>query len=117
MAGTGADNATDTKDIKELEKKLKDANEFSAKFPEEQGCEKLAEKLEAQLLEARPQKAVQTSELQKELEDIEKAIEDVEKKDSQKRDWLAKKLEEVRKQRGAICTGILQKQARVKSHC
>ena len=57
---------------------------------------------------------MQTSELQKELEDIEEAIKEAEKKDSQKRDWLAKKLEEVRKQRVAICHGILQKQARAK---
>ena len=42
------------------------------------------------------------------------AIKEAEKKDSQKRDWLAKKLEEVRKQRVAICHGILQKQARAK---
>ena len=70
--------------------------------------------MEAQLLEARQPKAVQTSELQKELEGIEKAIEDAENIDSQKRDWLAKQLEEVHKQRIDICAGILEKQARAK---
>ena len=63
-------------------------------------------------MEARPPKAVQTGELQKELEDIEKEIEEAEKKDEQKREWIAKKFEEVRKQRIAICTGILETQAR-----
>ena len=48
------------------------------------------------------------------MEDIEKETEEAEKKDEQKREWIAKQLEEVRKQRIAICTGILEKQARAK---
>ena len=76
VADAGSDKPTnDNKDIKELERRIKEAKDFAAKFPEI-NCQNAVEKLEAQLLEARPPKTVQTSELQKELEDIEKAIED-----------------------------------------
>jgi hypothetical protein len=109
------DGVADTKDIKELEKKNKEVRELSTKFPEAQDCKALVEQLEAQLLEARPPTTVQTSALQKELEDCEQAIEDAEKKVEQEKDRITKQLQEVRKQQVQICTTILQKEARAKA--
>ena len=121
-AGTGgAGNAVDkggdvadTKAVKELENKLRDAKAFAAKFPGERSCPEMVAKFEAQLLEARPPKAVQTSELQKELEDCEVAIKEAKEKDEKKKQFLTKKMEEVAKQRNAICLGIMEKEARIK---
>ena len=109
-----SDDAADPKAVKELENKLKDAKTMAAKFPDEKSCAEMVAKFEAQLLEARPPKAVQTSELQKQLEDCEKAIKEAEEKDTKKQEFIAKKYQEVTKQRLAIAQDILQNRAKIK---
>ena len=87
---------------------------MAAKYPDERSWAEMVAKFEGQLLEARPPKAVQTSELQKQLEDCENAIVEAEAKDAKKQEFLTKKYQEVTKQRLAIAQDILQNRARIK---